>query len=102
MCSLEPKDFHLLVERIRTLEVALGKSVKKVQESELACYTKLGKTLVVTRTVSKGHRLLASDLLVKVAEPKGIDGSMIEEVIGRIVNKSLEEDQSLCSEDLED
>lgn len=80
----------------------MGKPEKQMQASEKACYDKLGKTLVLSRTVSKGHALQLGDLTIKVAEPKGIDGLEVARVIGRVVKRDLDEDDSLCYSCLED
>lgn len=80
----------------------MGKSEKHMQVSEKACYEKLGKTLVLTRSVPKGQVLQVGDLTVKVAEPKGIDGLELSCAIGRAVKKDMNEDDSLCYSCLED
>ncbi|VEN41492.1 unnamed protein product [Callosobruchus maculatus] len=94
-CSLEPREFKQLVTNIRNLEKALGQSVKKIQSSEMACYEKLGKTIVYSKHLLKGHSITFGDLDIKVAEPRGIDGSKIDSIYGKILNKNIEKDESL-------
>lgn len=96
--SLEPCEFKLMVQRIRTLEIALGTSVKQLQSSEMSCYIKLRKSLVVSRAVSKGHKLKGDDLKVKVAEPIGIDASLLDKIIGKVAKKNMQQDETLTAE----
>ncbi|XP_018579241.1 sialic acid synthase isoform X2 [Anoplophora glabripennis] len=99
-CSLEPHEFKEMVEKIRTLEAAMGRPIKVMQNSELPCYEKLGKTLVYTRDLPKGHQLHANDLNIKVAEPKGIDGAKFDDVIGKILITEVEKDDSVLTQHL--
>ncbi|KAJ8952931.1 hypothetical protein NQ318_006548 [Aromia moschata] len=99
-CSLDPQEFHQLVNNIRTLESAMGQPIKIMQISELPCYQKLGKTLVYVKSLPKGHKLDFEELNVKVAEPKGIDGSKLSEVIGQMLVLDVEEDESVLSKHL--
>ncbi|CAG9861330.1 unnamed protein product [Phyllotreta striolata] len=98
-CSLDPKEFEDLVKGIRSVEMALGEPIKKFQECEKSCYEKLGKTLVYRRNLRKNHIVRRDDLNVKVAEPKGIDGAVIDDIIGKSLRKDVEEDQSVLSQD---
>ncbi|KAJ8984650.1 hypothetical protein NQ317_009878 [Molorchus minor] len=100
ICSLDPMEFKTLVDNIRTLEKAMGKNYKYVQNSELPCYQKLGKTLVYTKDLIKGHKLDIHDLNVKVAEPKGIDGAKLNLVIGKVLSVDVRHDDSVLSEHL--
>lgn len=84
--------------KIRSVETALGEPVKKICSSEEACILKLGKTIVLKRSVKAGHILECNDLAIKVAEPRGIDGARVKEVIGRKVRVDLKEDQPLLDE----
>nr|CAH7755435.1 unnamed protein product [Callosobruchus chinensis] len=94
-CSLEPREFKQLVTNVRNLEKALGQPVKIIQPSEVACYQKLGKTIVYSKHLSEGHTLAFGDLDIKVAEPGGIDGCKIDSIYGKILNKNVEKDESL-------
>lgn len=71
-----------------------------MQNSELPCYEKLGKTLVYVKDLPKNHKLGSDDLSVKVAEPKGIDGAEIDDVMGKILNVEVKEDESVLKEHL--
>lgn len=94
-CSLEPNEFATLTKNIRTLEKALGNPHKIIQKSELICYEKLGKTLIFSKNLPKGHQLNLSDLHVKVTIPKGIDGSQIDQILGKHLVKDVKENDSV-------
>lgn len=88
------------MSNIRSLEKALGNTNKVIQKSEFACYQKLGKSLVFSKDLPKNHKLNPEDLKVKVAEPKGIDGKDFDKVIGRILTRDVNENQSVHVKDL--
>ncbi|XP_025831411.1 sialic acid synthase [Agrilus planipennis] len=98
VCSLEPSEFKDMIDRVRMLQVALGKPEKKMQISEYECYKKLGKTVVAAKSITKGTPLQKEHLKVKVALPKGIDASKEARLIGRIIKKDLDEDESITEE----
>ncbi|KAJ8917194.1 hypothetical protein NQ315_012686 [Exocentrus adspersus] len=99
-CSLEPREFREMVRCIRTLEIALGRPLKTLQNSEMACYRKLGKTLVYTRDLPKAHCLGYNDLDVKVAEPRGLEGQLFDDVTGRTLVTAVKKDESVLNEHL--
>lgn len=83
------------------METALGEPVKKICQSERQCLLKLGKTIVLKRAVKAGYVLQKIDLDIKVAEPRGIDGGLVDSVVGRKVNRDMNEDESLLLSHLE-
>nr|XP_023013223.1 sialic acid synthase [Leptinotarsa decemlineata] len=99
-CSLEPEELQELVSNIRTLEIAMGKPTKAMRFSEKLCYEKLGKSLVYAKPLKEGYKLGFNDLITKVAEPKGIDGSEIRKIVGKILAKDVLEDESVLKEHL--
>lgn len=100
-CSLQPEEFKAMVDRIRKLETALGFPEKKLYPSEVACYEKLGKSLVFAKSLPKGHKLCKDDIKVKVAVPKGIEGALLESVISMKIKKDVDHDESIFYELLE-
>lgn len=79
----------------------MGQPAKTIQASELACFEKLGKTIVVAGGMLKrGHKLSATDLKVKVAEPKGINATFFETLLGRTLAVDKTEDESLFEHDI--
>lgn len=90
-----------MVDRIRKLEIALGCSEKRLYSSEIDCYEKLGKSLVFATSLPKKHELCKDDIKIKVAIPKGIDGALLDSVIGRKIKKDVDSDESIFYELLE-
>ncbi|KAK5650979.1 hypothetical protein RI129_002008 [Pyrocoelia pectoralis] len=98
ICSLEPCEFKLLVQKIRTLEIAMGNPIKELRPSEVPFSNKFTKSIVLAHAVRKGHRLSVNDLKIKVALPVGINPSSLNNIIGKIVKRNLTEDESLTYE----
>ena len=112
-CSLEPAELGLLSSLVRSRtqfrqirQLFSAREVKEVQEavegqekellpSELPCQAKLGKTLVARHHIAKDSVLSAADLLIKVAEPRGIDPVCVDLYMGRVALCNIEADQSI-------
>lgn len=93
--SLEPDELKSLIEAIRTVEKALGTTTKQIRDSEKGFVLKLGKTLVATKDLMAGQAINESDVVGKVAEPKGIPVKDMKKVIGATLSTNLEEDESI-------
>lgn len=99
MCSLEPEEFGEMVEKIRTVEKALGHPTKMIYACETATMIKLRKVIVMGRRVKAGHVLKKKDLAIKVADPPGgLDGNLLYSVIGQKVNVDMEKDEPLMQD----
>ncbi|PNF15191.1 Sialic acid synthase [Cryptotermes secundus] len=95
VCSLTPTEFRNLVDQVRNVEAALGNPVKKFQPSEMACYNKLGKTLVAAHNLSAGDHITADSVKVKVAEPKGYPAEKYGDILGKELVRDIQEDESI-------
>ncbi|XP_041641668.1 sialic acid synthase-like [Cheilinus undulatus] len=93
--SLEPTELKELIRSIRLIERAMGSSLKQMLPCEKSCHDKLGKSVVAKVSIPKGTTLTLEMLTVKVAEPMGISGKDIYELVGKTVTKDLEEDQTI-------
>lgn len=113
-CSLEPADLASLVKLAKqrpgmgtlrelypdegkALDLALGSGEKVMSKSEMACKRKLGKTIVAKRKIAKGEVISSDDVVVKVAEPPGIDPSCVDLYLGKVAAREIEQDQSINS-----
>ena len=110
-CSLTPLEFKQMVSNIRDFErnkiqletifskdevkKSLGAHEKKFQKSEKTCYEKLGKTVVAVKPLKKGDVITWDNVSLKVAEPKGIPGNYLHNIIGKTINKTVDEDESI-------
>ncbi|XP_035233669.1 sialic acid synthase-like [Stegodyphus dumicola] len=100
IASLEPMELRNLVCEIRRVEEAMGKCSKQIQDCELPCCKKLGKTIVTSKYLPCGTVLDEDMIDVKVAEHKGWDPINFYELIGRKLKRDLEEEQCILPEDL--
>lgn len=87
-----------MVQKIRTLETAIGTPIKRLLECEIPCRDKLKKSLVLARYLFKGRRINKYDLKIKVAEPPGIDASLLHEVVGKTLKRDMREDEALTED----
>lgn len=73
---------------------------KSILPCELMCKHKLGKSLVYARDLSKGQRLVETDLNVKVSEPNGIPAEFYDDVVGKEVKHDVCYDDPVMSSDI--
>lgn len=97
-CSLDLKEFGEMVQLIRTMENALGGTKKIMLECELACFNKLGKSVVAAKNMAKGHVVTQHDLCIKVAEPHGWPAKLIDQLLGKVCTRSIDMDQSISTD----
>ena len=95
--SLEPVGLRKMVRDLERTHKALGNGVKKVYESEKGPITKMGKSLVVARSLPAGHLIGPKDIVMK-SPGGGIPPYELEKVIGRVTLKPLVEDDVLTFE----
>ncbi|KAK7791726.1 hypothetical protein R5R35_009374 [Gryllus longicercus] len=98
--SLTPVEFSKMVQEIRELEKALGKPEKKRQPSELDCFMKLGKTLVAGKYLKQGIPLQKEDIKIKVADPKGCPAESLNSILGKVLIRDVEEDESIMEDNV--
>ena len=114
-CSLEPGEMEILCHHVRNntqfldlkqlftsqemdeVQEALEGSDKELLQSELACQAKLGKTVVAKHDIAKNTVISADDILIKVAEPRGIDPLCEDLYIGRVALTDIKADCSIQS-----
>ncbi|XP_021708176.1 sialic acid synthase [Aedes aegypti] len=73
---------------------------RKLLESEIACHSKLGKSLVFGSDIEPGHVLQAADVAVKVSEPRGLSPTLFDSVVGKIVAVRRSKDDPIQENDL--
>ncbi|XP_076258459.1 N-acetylneuraminic acid synthase isoform X3 [Rhynchophorus ferrugineus] len=98
-CSLEPHELKQLISQIRSVELALGKAIKKRHPSEIPCYRKLYKTMVYSNNFQANHKLdSTNDIKVKVCDPKGLDPLFINKVLGKTLKCNVNLDDPVLLE----
>jgi sialic acid synthase len=90
--SLEPAGMKKMVRDLRRLKQALGDGKKVLFESERGPGTKMGKSLVATTTLQKGHILTEKDIGMK-SPGGGMAPYELERIIGMTLSKDMSEDQ---------
>jgi N-acetylneuraminate synthase len=100
--SMSPADWREMVERTRELECALGGEEKRVMDNELETVRLQRRALRAKRAISKGKRLMASDLLpLRPCPPDGLPPYRIGDVIGRSAARDIPEGECVRLDDLE-
>jgi sialic acid synthase len=97
VASLEEGELTHLIREIRVMEIALGNGEKKIKNSEKKNFTKLTKSLVLVEKIKKGEKIKREHLTTK-GPGIGISPSRMYYVIGRNINRDLEEDTILQEE----
>lgn len=92
--SLEPVGLRKLVRDLKRARAALGDGVKKVYPSEREPLVKMGKKLVTSRALPKGHVVQASDLTMK-CPGDGLAPFYWDNVVGQQLLVDVEEEHSL-------
>ncbi len=89
--SLEPKEFRNLVKGIRNISLALGKSQKKITNSEMKNLTIVRKSIYAKKDIRKGELYSENNLTTK-RPAIGICPMKWDEMIGRVSNKNYKID----------
>lgn len=90
--SLEPHELKAMVEGIRQVEQAMGRSVKTPTLSEAKNMTVARKSLVAAKTIQKGDRFTVENLAVK-RPGSGISPLYYWDWLGRVAACDYEEDE---------
>lgn len=97
--SLEPDEFGQMVRMIRDAERVLGSDLKRPAPSEEDVRRVARRSIVLSRTVTAGHVLAESDLVIR-RPGTGIQPRHLSEVIGRKMARSRSAGEPLEWEDL--
>jgi len=98
--SLEPQGFKKMVRDIRQIAEALGTGQEKfISRGEILNREVLGKSLVAARRIEPGETITTK--LVAVKSPAlGISPQHYSQLIGRVAERSIEEDEPFLERDL--
>ena len=89
--SLEPQGMTKMVRDLRRLKLALGDGKKVMYKSEAAPITKMGKSIVASRDLPRGHVLTEHDLALK-SPGGGIPPYEWDRLIGMTLTDGISED----------
>lgn len=99
-CSSQPEELRQMIEQIREVETALGRSDKPLAASIAPVRIKLGKSLVARRDLPVGTQLDEAMLDLK-CPGDGIGWLQRDRVLGRRLRRSVRADEKLSIDDLE-
>lgn len=98
--SLEPNELKKMVLSIRNIEQALsGDGIKKPSESEIRNIKIARKSIHLKNKIKKGTSIKENDI-ISLRPGDGISTMRYEEVLGRIVNRDIDENHKLNWSDL--
>ncbi len=97
--SLEPSQLKELVEFIRKTEIFLGRPEKRPLEAEKENRTKLRKSIVARRNLKAGEKITPEAICVK-RPATGLAPKFFDELLGKTLNRDLEEDELVRWEDV--
>ena len=98
--SLEPDEFRVMVQGIRTVETALGTGVKEPALSETNSRQVVRRSLAAARNIPTGT-ILKADILTQLRPASGISPALLEQVVGRKTRRVLTPGELLDWSDLE-
>ena len=96
--SLEPNELVEMVKSIRNIELALGEFDKKPTKQELKNMLVGRKSIHASKNLKKGSTIQTEDIIMK-RPGTGISPMQLMGVIGKKLNKNIEEDKLLSWED---
>lgn len=90
--SAEPDELKFIVESIRNIEKAFGRSEKKPNKSELEMIKGIRKSIVADRDIKKGKVIEPADIFVK-RPGTGIPPEEYDDIIGKKAVKDIKKDE---------
>jgi len=92
--SLEPAELKKMVAAVRNIEFAMGDGIKQPSASETKNIPIARKSLVTTHKLEQGHVITKGDITAK-RPGNGISPMRINEIIGKRLVRSVDEDEVL-------
>ena len=100
--SLLPDEFAEMVTKIREVELALGRGDSRaVSTGELMNRANLAKSIVATRTIEPGEKITRDAVTIK-SPGRGLQPNRMEDLIGRVMRRQIEEGDFFYATDLTD
>ena len=97
--SADPVEMKSIVDQVRTLEKMFGSGFKMPAASERTTRINNRKSIVASKPLPAGHQLAEQDIAVK-RPGYGIAPKFLEQIIGRVLTRALEEDEVIAWGDL--
>ena len=90
--SLNPKEFKIMVNNIRTVEKMLGSFLKKITKSEKKNIKIVRKSIVASKDILKNERFSKSNIACK-RPGTGIKPVHFNKILGKISKKNFKKDE---------
>ncbi len=87
--SLEPQGMQKMVRDLNRASTAQGDGHKRIYETELAPLRKMGKMIVASRHLKKGHVITNSDVEFR-SPADGLSPEAVEKIIGMVIVKDTD------------
>lgn len=99
--SMDASTWREMVDRTRELEIAMGNSIKKVEENEMDTVI-LQRRSIRARCALKKGMAISRDLLevLRPSPENALAPSQMNEIIGRTIIRDIEAGEHLCWNDL--
>ena len=92
--SLVPNELQDMIKAIRNIELALGDGIKKPSLSELKNKDIARKSIHIANNLPNGHIITLDNLSMK-RPGNGISPMLLDSVIGKVLNRNVEDDEIL-------
>ena len=93
--SLNPKDFKLMVSKIREAEKILGSSKKNIQKCEIKNKKAVRKIVVAKNDINKGEKFSWNNLTAKRSGLRGLEVGNVALLIGKKAKKNYKKDRNI-------
>ena len=98
--SLEYSEFKNLISGIRELELALGKGKEKsLSQGELMNRENLGKSVIASRNLQKGHIISSQDLLIR-SPGMGLSPQKMSQLLGKTLLRDMKSEDYFFETDI--
>lgn len=97
--SANPEEMRIIASESKRIVDALGSGIKVVSEDEIAKQKKFRRSITTANALKAGQEITYNDILFK-RPGTGIPANKYKEIIGRHVNRDIEENKTLFWEDL--
>jgi len=98
--SIEPTGLRELISQIRMIDEMKGDGKKLPQPSEIIGRKALRKSLTIKNALKAGEILTADNILIRRPEG-GIEPKFLNNIIGKKINKNIEEDSLIFWKDID-
>lgn len=99
--SMDPRSWREMIDRSRELELAMGSPLKRVVENERETYVVQRRAIRARHALPAGHTIMREDLTVLRPAPlHGFSADRLDEVVGKVTTRALEESELIVSDDL--